>query len=287
MVSHTFLGVFRLSHYNSGTWTIHSCLVLFCGACNGGKHGGTPRMDLCTVKLSTGKLRFFSFHSLASKPWWCSTIDDHSYSSLQANTLQPIGYVNELLYGLMVNSITGFKNPSGGSTYSVIAGDAWYRAQLNLQDMKIGHYMHIPPKAVFFSQVFGSIIGTPINYAVMRWVLNTKFDMISGKVQDPAHQWTGQVIASTFTVGVQYVLIVREAFPPQHSDANIFRALNVSSRCQSIALYCTASFLVQSRPSSFSYYTRNFPCEVSSVEHHDLLLYCGTVVWQYQHWQYI
>jgi OPT oligopeptide transporter protein len=126
--------------------------------------------------------------------------------------LQPIGYFNELLYGLMVNSITGFKNPSGGSTYSAIAGDAWYRAQLNLQDMKIGHYMHIPPKAVFFSQVFGSFIGVPINYAAMRWVMNTKTDFVSGRMVDPAHQWTGQAVAATLSVGVQYVLVVRIGF---------------------------------------------------------------------------
>jgi hypothetical protein len=110
----------------------------------------------------------------------------------------------------MVNSITGFKHPSGGSTYAAIAGDAWYRAELQLQDMKIGHYMHIPPKAVFFSQVLGTVIGTPINYAAMRWILNTKMDFISGKVADPSHQWTGQEVSATFTFGAQYVLVVRQ-----------------------------------------------------------------------------
>lgn len=55
----------------------------------------------------------------------------------------------------MVNAVGGHKNPAGASVYSSIAGDAWYRAQLMLQDQKIGHYMHIPPRAVFFSQIFG------------------------------------------------------------------------------------------------------------------------------------
>ena len=74
--------------------------------------------------------------------------------------------------------------------------------------MKIGHYMHIPPRAIFFSQVFGSFIGVPINYAVIRWVLDTKFDYLTGEVEDPTHQWTGQALASSLTLGVQYVLIV-------------------------------------------------------------------------------
>ncbi|GJC77242.1 oligopeptide transporter 8 [Colletotrichum liriopes] len=127
-----------------------------------------------------------------------------------------IGTVNELLYGLMVNSVSGFKNPTGASAYGAIAGNAWYRAQLNLQDMKIGHYMHIPPKAVFFSQVFGSFLGVPINYAVVRWVLDTKFDYLTGAKEDPAHQWTAQSLTSNLTMGVQYVLIGPRRLFEQH-----------------------------------------------------------------------
>lgn len=124
-----------------------------------------------------------------------------------SNFQLPIGSVNELLYGLMVNAVSGWKNPCGASVYGAVAGDAWYRAQLNLQDMKIGHYMHIPPKAVFFSQIFGSLIGIPIDYAVIRWVLDTKFDYIAGTREDPTHQWTGQQLATSLTMGVQYVLV--------------------------------------------------------------------------------
>ena len=96
----------------------------------------------------------------------------------------------------------------GASVYNSIAGNAWYRAQNNLQDMKIGHYMHVPPRAVFFAQVFGSFLGIPVNYGVIRWVLNTKFDYLTGQVEDPSHQWTAQSLAWNLTMGVQYVLIV-------------------------------------------------------------------------------
>lgn len=124
-----------------------------------------------------------------------------------SNFQLPIGTFNELSYGLMVNAVDGHKNPSGASVYSSIAGDAWYRAQLMLQDQKIGHYMHIPPWATFFAQTFGCFIGTPINYVVVRWVLNTKTAYVSGAETDPTHQWTGQDLASTLTTSPQYVLI--------------------------------------------------------------------------------
>ena len=77
--------------------------------------------------------------------------------------------------------------------------------------MKIGHYMHIPPRDVFFSQIFGSFLGIPINYAVVKWVLETKADYLTGKEVDPTHQWTGQELASNLTMAVQYVMIVSSA----------------------------------------------------------------------------
>ncbi|ORY68575.1 OPT oligopeptide transporter protein-domain-containing protein [Pseudomassariella vexata] len=124
-----------------------------------------------------------------------------------SNFQLPIGTVNELLYGIMVNAVSGHKNPAGATVYSSIAGNAWYRAQYNLQDMKIGHFMHMPPRAVFFSQIFGSLIGIPINYGVVRWILTTKRAYLTGGEVDPTHQWTAQSLTSNLTMGVQYVLI--------------------------------------------------------------------------------
>ena len=118
-----------------------------------------------------------------------------------------VGTTNELLYGYMVQAAGGHHHPAGASTYGAIAGDAWYRAQYMLQDQKIGHYMHVPPRAVFFSQVFGELIGIPINYGVIQWVLRTKGDFLLGIKKDPLNQWTGQSLASYASSGLQYVVI--------------------------------------------------------------------------------
>ncbi|CAD6506363.1 BgTH12-07289 [Blumeria graminis f. sp. triticale] len=124
-----------------------------------------------------------------------------------SNFQLPIGTFNELMYGLMINTINGNKNPTGATVYSSVAGDAWYRAQYMLQDQKIGHYMHIPPRATFFSQIFGCTIGIPINYAVVRWVLDSKREYLTGAKVDPSHQWTGQSLATSLSTSVQYVLV--------------------------------------------------------------------------------
>lgn len=134
-----------------------------------------------------------------------------------------IGDFNELMYGYMVQTKAGagHRHPVGPSVYGSIAGDAWYRAQYMLQDQRIGHYMHIPPRTVFFSQIFGSVLGIPINYGVIRWVLNTKFEFLSGAQKDPLHQWTGQAIVSSNTLGVQYAIIG----PQRMFSQDIFRPL--------------------------------------------------------------
>lgn len=67
--------------------------------------------------------------------------------------------------------------------------------------------MHIPPRATFFSQIFGCSLGIPINYAVIRWVLSTKRDILLGTVADPTNQWTGQSLSSSLSTSVQYVLV--------------------------------------------------------------------------------
>jgi hypothetical protein len=76
-----------------------------------------------------------------------------------------------------------------------------------LQDQKIGHYMHVSPRAIFFSQIFGELIGVPINYGIIQWIVKTKGDFITGKVKDPLNQWVGQSLNNYNTKGVQYVLV--------------------------------------------------------------------------------
>lgn len=114
----------------------------------------------------------------------------------------------------MVNSVSGYKNPTGATVYSSIAGDAWYRAQYMLQDQKIGHYMHIPPRATFFSQIIGCTIGIPVNYGVIKWVLTAKREILLGEVADPTNQWTAQSLSSSLSTSVEYVLIVSNTLVP-------------------------------------------------------------------------
>lgn len=151
----------------------------------------------------------------------------YAISNFQVET----GTTNELLYGYMIHAVAGHKHPAGSSTYGAIAGDCWYRAQTMLQDQKIGHYMHIPPRAVFFSQIFGELIGVPINYGVIQWILQTKGDYLLGNKTDPLGQWTGQNLATYTSLGVQYVVIG----PKRLFEEYIFHPLPYGFLCGALA----------------------------------------------------
>lgn len=148
-------------------------------------------------------------------PWWClivglafgaTIVTPLAWLYALSNFQLAIGTFNELIFGYMIQDMKT-RHPAGALSYGAVAGDAWYRAQYILQDQKIGHYMHLAPRAVFFSQIFGELIGIPINYGAMRWVLNTKSDYISGAKTDPLHQWTGQSLVSYQSNAVQYVIL--------------------------------------------------------------------------------
>lgn len=145
--------------------------------------------------------------------------------------------------------------------------------------------MHIPPRDVFFSQVFGSFLGIPINYAVIRWVLDTKRDYLTGKEVDPTHQWTGQEIASGLTTSAQYVMIVSHYWNRSRLEFTNARAGTTPLIRATYLSAITAWF----RPGG-SGSTRNLRSpppvparQIPALEHNDLFQYNGAFLGQHQH----
>ncbi|KAF9903593.1 hypothetical protein EC991_003505 [Linnemannia zychae] len=111
-----------------------------------------------------------------------------------------IGTWNELVYGYMAPGT----HPIGSLVYRIVAGQCWYCAQSILLDQKIGHYMKVKPRATFFAQIWGSLIGAPVNFAVIRWVIDTKRPYLDGTKKDPLGQWSGQSPQLYLNQGIQY-----------------------------------------------------------------------------------
>ncbi|ODV70485.1 OPT superfamily oligopeptide transporter [Hyphopichia burtonii NRRL Y-1933] len=148
-------------------------------------------------------------------PWWTVIIAfligivivvPLSWLYAVSNFQLPIGTFNELLFSYMIKSQEE-RNPMLANLYGALAGDLWYRAQYQLQDMSIGSRMQLPPRLVFMSQMFGILISCPINYGCMRWILNTKRGYLEGKEADPTGQWTGQTIVNYHAQAIQYIVL--------------------------------------------------------------------------------
>ncbi|KAL4933111.1 OPT family oligopeptide transporter [Aspergillus undulatus] len=95
-----------------------------------------------------------------------------------------VGYFNELVYGYMVDVKGSPRHPLGQLAYRIISGNVWYNARTVLEDQKIGHYLHLPPRQVIGIQIIANTLTLLVNYGVMRWVLATKFECVSGANED-------------------------------------------------------------------------------------------------------
>ncbi|CAG8536895.1 13939_t:CDS:10 [Dentiscutata erythropus] len=62
---------------------------------------------------------------------------------------------------------------------------------LFVQDLKLGHYMKIPPRSMFKSQIWGTFVGIIINYWALNIIINKKRIYLDGTKPDPSGQWTG------------------------------------------------------------------------------------------------
>ncbi|KAJ7924699.1 OPT oligopeptide transporter [Mycena leptocephala] len=130
-----------------------------------------------------------------------------------------VGYFNELVYGYMLQAPGASRHPLGQLTYRLISGNVWYDAWHLIEDQKIGHYMHVPPRDVVVCQLIGTTVGIVVNYATMLWVLSTKLDYLREIKTDPNGEWTGQDLKSYNTAGIQYALVgPRNLF----ADASLF-----------------------------------------------------------------
>lgn len=118
-----------------------------------------------------------------------------------------VGLFNELVYGYMLEVPGSSRHPLGQLAYRIVSGNVWYDARTLMEDQKIAHYMHIRPRAVICSQLLGSFVGVPVNYAIMRWVISSKLDYLREIKKDPNGQWTAQELKSYNTGGVQYALV--------------------------------------------------------------------------------
>ncbi|GJJ75282.1 hypothetical protein EMPS_07640 [Entomortierella parvispora] len=97
-----------------------------------------------------------------------------------------LNVITELICGYMLPG-----KPIANMTFKCYGYMAMYQCLSLLSDLKLGHYMKIPPRAMFVGQVWGTIVGAVFNYFTMIIIINARRPYLNGTEADPNGLWSG------------------------------------------------------------------------------------------------
>ncbi|OZJ02510.1 hypothetical protein BZG36_04256 [Bifiguratus adelaidae] len=98
-----------------------------------------------------------------------------------SNTLPGLNVVTELICGYIWPG-----RPIANVAFKTYGYMAMFQCILLVSDLKLGHYMKIPPRAMFTTQLAGTIVGAVVNLAVLNIVIDSKRSYIDGTEIDPS-----------------------------------------------------------------------------------------------------
>ncbi|KAG9062071.1 hypothetical protein KI688_006793 [Linnemannia hyalina] len=114
-------------------------------------------------------------------PWWAvllaillAVIFALPVGLIQALTNQQPGLniITEYVIGYILPG-----EPIPNVTFKTLGYISMSQAMLFTSDLKLGHYMKVPPKAMFWAQLMGTIIAGTINLVTANWLLNSQKDV--------------------------------------------------------------------------------------------------------------
>ncbi|KAF0512121.1 opt family small oligopeptide transporter [Gigaspora margarita] len=135
------------------------------------------------------------YTSGANLPWWGVLLA----VAVAAFMVLPMGIIAaitnwQLGLNILAELVCGFILP-GYPIANVYFKTYGYRAMtqclLFVQDLKLGHYMKVPPRNMFISQIWGTLVGCFVNYWTLLIIINAKRPYLDGTTTDPTGQWVG------------------------------------------------------------------------------------------------
>jgi len=114
---------------------------------------------------------------------------------------------NGIATNLLVKMIAGALHP--GEPVANLYFSMWSHDVVNTAihlagDLKVGQYLKIPPRVMFLTQVWGTILGCIVNYVVMVSIVTSKRDILL----DPqgTNIWSGQTVQALNSQAVTWSL---------------------------------------------------------------------------------
>ncbi|KAG0041497.1 hypothetical protein BGZ83_001725 [Gryganskiella cystojenkinii] len=112
-----------------------------------------------------------------------------------------------IMAALSIVLICGFMlpgKPIANMVFKCYGYMAMIQCQQLLSDLKLGHYMKIPPRSMFVAQFWGTIVGGVFNYITMILIINSQREYLDGSKTDPTGLWTGQRALTFWGSGLIY-----------------------------------------------------------------------------------
>ncbi|KAI3836351.1 hypothetical protein MKX03_006862 [Papaver bracteatum] len=144
-------------------------------------------------------------------PWWwmlfafvLAFIVTLPIGVIQATTNQQPGYdiIAQFMFGYI---LTG--KPIASLLFKIYGRISTVHALSFLSDLKLGHYMKIPPKCMYTAQLAGTTIAGIVNLGVAWWMLENIENICDEASLPPGSPWTCPKYKTTFNASVIWGLI--------------------------------------------------------------------------------
>eukprot|EP00262_Sarcandra_glabra_P020063 TRINITY_DN7880_c0_g1_i1.p1 TRINITY_DN7880_c0_g1~~TRINITY_DN7880_c0_g1_i1.p1 ORF type:complete len:755 (-),score=78.99 TRINITY_DN7880_c0_g1_i1:289-2256(-) len=123
---------------------------------------------------------------------------------IQATTNQQPGY--DIIAQFIIGYILPGK-PIANLLFKIYGRISTIHALSFLSDLKLGHYMKIPPRCMFTAQLAGTVISGTVNLAVAWWMLGSIENICDTEALPPDSPWTCPKFRVTFDASVIWGLI--------------------------------------------------------------------------------
>ncbi|KAJ0946837.1 putative oligopeptide transporter, OPT superfamily [Helianthus annuus] len=144
-------------------------------------------------------------------PWWgflfafaLAFIVTLPIGVIQATTNQQPGYdiIAQFIFGYILPG-----KPIANLLFKIYGRISTVHALSFLSDLKLGHYMKIPPKCMFTAQLVGTLVAGTVNLAVSWWMLENIENLCDIEGLHPDSPWTCPKFKVTFDASVIWGLI--------------------------------------------------------------------------------
>ncbi|KAJ0621455.1 putative oligopeptide transporter, OPT superfamily [Helianthus annuus] len=144
-------------------------------------------------------------------PWWgflfafaLAFIVTLPIGVIQATTNQQPGYdiIAQFIFGYILPG-----KPIANLLFKIYGRISTVHALSFLSDLKLGHYMKIPPKCMFTAQLVGTLVAGTVNLAVSWWMLENIENLCDIEGLHPDSPWTCPKFKVTFDASVIWDLL--------------------------------------------------------------------------------